>query len=70
MAPAETPLRGPIPSLPKGFRVSGLHAGLKRNPTREDISLIVSDRPATAAGVYTQHLVFADHVAVERDRNP
>ena len=70
MAPAETPLRGPVPSLPKGFRVSGLHAGLKRNPTREDISLIVSDRPATAAGVYTQNLVFAAPVAFDRARTP
>ena len=64
MAPAETPFRGPIPPLPQGFQVSGLHTGLKRNPTREDISLIVSDRPATAAGVYTQNLVFADRKSV------
>jgi glutamate N-acetyltransferase/amino-acid N-acetyltransferase len=70
MAPAETPFRGPIPPLPKGFLVSGLHSGLKRNPTREDISLIVSDRPATAAGVYTQNLVFAAPVAFDRDRTP
>ena len=70
MAPPETPFRGPIPPLPKGFQVSGLHAGLKRNPTREDISLIVSDRPATAAGVYTQNLVFAAPVAFDRDRTP
>ena len=70
MAPAETPFRGPIPPLPQGFQVSGLHTGLKRNPTREDISLIVSDRPATAAGVYTQNLVFAAPVAFDRDRTP
>ena len=70
MSPAETPFRGPIPPLPQGFQVSGLHTGLKRNPTREDISLIVSDRPATAAGVYTQNLVFAAPVAFDRDRTP
>ena len=43
MAIAETPVRLPIPPLPKGFRAAGTHAGLKRNPNREDISLIVSD---------------------------
>ena len=65
MAIAETKVRLPIPSLPKGFRVAGVHAGLKRNPTREDISLIVSDVPATAAGVYTTNLVFAAPVALK-----
>ncbi len=70
MAIAETPIRGPVPPLPRGFRVAGLHAGLKRNPTREDISLVVSDRPATAAGVYTQNLVYAAPVAYDRARTP
>jgi len=67
---AETPLRLPIPSLPKGFRVAGIHAGLKRNPTREDVALIVSDRPATAAGVYTTNLVCAAPVVYDRARTP
>ncbi len=66
----ETPLPGPIPPLPRGYRMAGLHAGLKRNPTREDVSLIVSDRPATAAGVYTENLVFAAPVAFDRGRTP
>ena len=38
MAIAETPIRLPIPPLPRGFRVAGTHAGLKRNPHREDIA--------------------------------
>ena len=70
MAIAETPIRGPVPPLPRGFQVAGLHAGLKRNPTREDISLVISDRPATAAGVYTQNLVFAAPVAYDQARTP
>ena len=70
MAIAETPVRLPIPPLPQGFRAAGTHAGLKRNPTREDISLVVSDRPATAAGVYTTNLVFAAPVAFDRARTP
>jgi len=70
MSITETPVRLPIPPLPKGFRVAGAHAGLKRNPTREDISLVVSDQPATAAGVYTTNLVFAAPVAFDRARTP
>jgi len=70
MSITETPVRLPIPPLPKGFRVAGAHAGLKRNPTREDISLVVSDLPATAAGVYTTNLVFAAPVAFDRARTP
>ena len=46
------------------------HAGLKRNPAREDISLVVSDLPATAAGVYTTNLVCAAPVTFDRGRTP
>ena len=70
MAITETPVRLPIPPLPQGFRAAGAHAGLKRNPNREDISLIVSDHDATAAGVYTTNLVFAAPVAFDRSRTP
>ncbi len=57
-------------SVPAGFRLGGVHCGLKRNPTREDLSLIVSDLPAAAAGAYTQNLVFAAPVALDRSRTP
>jgi glutamate N-acetyltransferase/amino-acid N-acetyltransferase len=70
MSVTETPIRGPIPPLPKGFRLGGLHAGIKRYATREDIALVVSDVPATAAGVYTTNLVFAAPVAYDRARTP
>ncbi|MFM7034845.1 MAG: bifunctional glutamate N-acetyltransferase/amino-acid acetyltransferase ArgJ [Planctomycetia bacterium] len=70
MSLTETPIRGPIPSLPKGFRLAGVRAGIKRDKTREDISLIVSDLPATAAGVYTTNLVFAAPVEWDRSRTP
>lgn len=67
---AETPLRLPIPPLPRGWSLAGVHAGLKRNPTREDVALVVSDRPATAAGVYTTNLVCAAPVIFDRARTP
>jgi len=70
MSVTETPIRGPIPPLPKGFRLGGLHAGIKRYASREDIALIVSDVPATAAGVYTTNLVFAAPVECDRAKTP
>jgi glutamate N-acetyltransferase / amino-acid N-acetyltransferase len=56
--------------IPQGYRLAGVHAGIKRNSTRQDVSLIVSDRPAAAAGVYTRNLVFAAPVAYDRARTP
>jgi glutamate N-acetyltransferase/amino-acid N-acetyltransferase len=56
--------------VPEGFRLGGLHCGIKRNATREDLTLVVSDLPAVAAGVYTENLVFAAPVALDRSRTP
>jgi len=70
MAIADTPFRGPVPPLPHGFRMGAVHAGIKRNATREDVTLVASDLPATAAGVYTTNLVFAAPVALDRSRTP
>jgi glutamate N-acetyltransferase/amino-acid N-acetyltransferase len=56
--------------VPQGYRLAGVHAGLKRSPEKNDVSLIVSDSPATAAGVYTQNLVFAAPVGLDRSRTP
>ena len=51
---------------PRGFRASGVAAGIKPsgNP---DVALIVSDRPAAAAGVFTTNRVCAAPVLVARD---
>ncbi len=56
--------------VPKGFRLAGVHCGLKRDPNKQDLTLVVSDVPAAAAGVYTQNLVFAAPVALDRQRTP
>jgi len=56
--------------IPRGFRLAGVHAGIKRNPAKEDVTLIVADGPAVAAGVYTQNLVYAAPVALDRQRTP
>jgi glutamate N-acetyltransferase/amino-acid N-acetyltransferase len=59
-----------IPALPRGYRFAGGRAGIKHDKTREDVSLIVSDLPAAAAGVYTTNLVFAAPVAWDRGLTP
>ena len=41
----------------KGFRANGIHCGIRKNRTKRDISLIVSDCRAPAAAVYTTNLV-------------
>jgi len=56
--------------LPQGFRAAGVYSGVKRNTSKLDLSLILSDRPAVAAGVYTQNRVFAAPVALDRARTP
>jgi glutamate N-acetyltransferase / amino-acid N-acetyltransferase len=57
-------------AVPRGFRFAGVHAGLKRNVTRQDVALVVSDRPAAAAGVYTKNVVFAAPVEFDRAHTP
>jgi glutamate N-acetyltransferase/amino-acid N-acetyltransferase len=56
--------------VPKGYRVAGVYTGIKRDPRKQDLTLVVSDRPAAAAGVYTQYLVYAAPVAWDRQRTP
>lgn len=51
---------------PKGFRASGIHCGLRRNKTKKDLALIVSDVPAAAAAVYTLNAVKGAPIAVTK----
>jgi glutamate N-acetyltransferase/amino-acid N-acetyltransferase len=57
-------------SIPQSFRFAGTYCGLKRDTARLDCALVVSDLPAVAAGVYTQNLVHAAPVALDRARTP
>jgi glutamate N-acetyltransferase/amino-acid N-acetyltransferase len=58
------------PSLPIGFRAAGIHCGIKSDPQKPDLALFVSDRPAVAAGVFTQNRVCGAPVVVSRERVP
>ncbi|HWG42504.1 MAG TPA: bifunctional glutamate N-acetyltransferase/amino-acid acetyltransferase ArgJ [Gemmataceae bacterium] len=56
--------------LAKGFRYAGLHCGIRPDPDRRDLALLVSDVPATAAGVFTRNRVRAAPVRVCQERLP
>ena len=41
----------------KGFTANGIHCGIRKNKTKKDLSLIFSEKLASAAAVYTTNLV-------------
>jgi glutamate N-acetyltransferase / amino-acid N-acetyltransferase len=51
--------------LPKGFKAGGIHCGIKRK--RLDLGYIVSEVPATAAGVYTMNTFQAAPLIVTQE---
>ena len=42
---------------PKGYSAAGVHCGIRANQAKKDLALIVSDKIANAAAVYTSNLV-------------
>ncbi len=50
----------------KGFSANGIHCGIRKNKTKRDLSLIVSDCVANAAAVYTTNLVKGAPLTVTR----
>lgn len=52
---------------PSGFLAAGITAGIKASG-KPDLALLVSDRPSSAAGVFSQNLAAAAPVLVSRDR--
>ena len=48
----------------RGFRAAGLAAGIKKSG-KKDMALIVSDEPATVAGVFTRNQVKAAPVKLD-----
>ena len=53
-------------TAPKGFKASGIYCGIRRNPNKKDLALIVCDTNAAAAGVYTTNKVYGAPVGVTR----
>lgn len=56
--------------LARGFRFAGVVTGLRTEPDRRDVAVIISETPAAAAGVFTQNRVCAAPVQVSRKRLP
>ena len=56
--------------LARGFRFAGVHCGIRPDPGRRDLALVVSDGPSAAAGVFTRNRVRAAPVRVSEERLP
>ncbi len=51
----------------KGFSAAGVHCGIRKNTQKNDLSLIYSDTPCTAAAVYTTNLVKGAPLTVTKE---
>jgi len=50
-----------------GFTAGGIHCGIRKNRSKKDLSLIVSETPASAAAVYTKNLVKGAPLTVTKE---
>ncbi len=50
----------------KGFTANGVHCGLRRNHTKKDLALIVSEVPAVTSAVYTTNLVKGAPIVLDK----
>lgn len=50
----------------QGFKASGLHCGIRKNKTKRDVALIVSEKLGSAAAVYTTNLVKGAPILVDK----
>ena len=44
---------------PKGFMAAGIHSGIKHNPKKNDLAVIVSEKPCSVAATFTTNKVKA-----------
>ena len=51
---------------PKGFEAAGMHCGIRPNREKNDLALIVSKTPCTAAGMFTKNIVKAAPVQIDQ----
>ena len=51
----------------KGFMAAGIHCGIRKNPGKKDLALIVSQSPCAAAAVYTTNLVKGAPIIVDKE---
>ena len=51
----------------KGFKAGGIHCGIRKNRTKRDLALLVSDVPCSAAALYTTNLVKGAPLTVTKE---
>ena len=51
----------------KGFKASGIHCGIRKNQTKKDLAMIVSETKCAAAAVYTQNKVYGAPITVTKN---
>lgn len=66
--PSKTHLHSPIPdsAFPKGYLLTGVHAGVKKKPGVLDLGVILSQRPTAAAACFTRNAFKAAPVVVSQ----
>jgi len=52
---------------PIGFKAAGIHCGIRKGKLKKDLALIFSDKPASAAAVYTTNLVKGAPLTITRE---
>ena len=52
---------------PEGYKSNGIHCGIKPDANKKDLSLVVSDVQANAAGIYTLNLVKGAPIVVTKE---
>jgi glutamate N-acetyltransferase/amino-acid N-acetyltransferase len=55
-------------TAPRGFQCAGVACGVKTQPGARDVGLVVSDAPATAAGVFTTNRIASPTIILDRER--
>ena len=57
--------------FPEGFQLSGIHCGIKSNPEKEDLTIILfRSGPPRHVVSYTENLVRAAPVTLDQARTP
>ncbi|OON95187.1 MAG: bifunctional ornithine acetyltransferase/N-acetylglutamate synthase [Candidatus Epulonipiscioides saccharophilum] len=54
-------------TAPKGFTAGSVHCGIKKNSSKNDLAVILSEKIGNAAAVYTQNKVFGAPITVTRE---
>lgn len=59
-------IRGGVTAA-KGFTASGIHVGIRKNREKKDLALVWSEKPCSAAAVYTTNQVKGQPLIVTKD---